>query len=554
MQQPFDYDVIIIGSGAAGLTTALQMPENIRTALFSKDSLSAGSTYWAQGGVAAVLDQVGDNIDQHVQDTLIAGAGLCNDSSVRHIVESGRESIEWLISQGVPFTPDNAIDRPFDFHLTREGGHSSRRIIHAADATGKAISDTLLDQAKSRLNIDLFDYYLAIDLITTSKLGNHPDKNEHRCVGVYMLDLNTDQIKVFRSRCTVLASGGASKTYLYTSNTDGASGDGIAMAWRAGCRVANMEFNQFHPTCLYHPNAKSFLISEAVRGEGGLLKRPDGSRFMKEYDHREELAPRDIVARAIDHEMKRLGSDCLYLDISHKPAEFIRSHFPTIYERCLSYDIDITRAPIPVVPAAHYTCGGIVVDKNGQTDTDGLFAVGECSFTGLHGANRLASNSLLECFVTAKSCAQNIRDNLQKYPEPPSLPNWDESQVTDSDENVVISHNWDELRRFMWDYVGIVRTTKRLQRAMNRVQLLQSEINEFYSNFKISNDLIELRNLAQVSELIIRCAMTRKESRGLHYTLDHPDKMEHPEDTILIPENYYSFDRKVKKTQESASA
>lgn len=538
MQQLYNYDVIIIGSGAAGLTTALQLPDDVRIAIFSKDALTAGSTYWAQGGVAAVLDQTGDNIDQHVKDTLTAGAGLCHEPAVRHIVENGSECIEWLISQGIPFTPDHAADRPFDYHLTREGGHSSRRIIHSADATGRAISDTLLQQAKLKSNIDLFDHHLAIDLITTSKLENHIHNHESRCVGAYILDLVSDQVHAFKSRCTVLASGGASKTYLYTSNTDGASGDGIAMAWRAGCRVANMEFNQFHPTCLYHPNAKSFLISEAVRGEGGLLKRADGSRFMPDYDHREELAPRDIVARAIDHEMKRLGSDCLYLDISHKPAEFIRSHFPTIYERCLSYDIDITRDPIPIVPAAHYTCGGILVDKNGQTDKKGLFAVGECSFTGLHGANRLASNSLLECFVTAKSCARTISATLHQYPQPPSLPNWDESQVTDSDENVVISHNWDELRRFMWDYVGIVRTTKRLQRAMNRVELLQSEIHEFYSNFKVSNDLIELRNLAQVSELIIRCAMARKESRGLHYTLDYPDTNPVPEDTILVPENF----------------
>ncbi|MGB0361328.1 MAG: FAD-dependent oxidoreductase, partial [Endozoicomonas sp.] len=354
--QSFDYDVIIIGSGAAGLTTALQLPSHFRIALFSKDSLNAGSTYWAQGGVAAVLDQVGDNIDQHIRDTLVAGAGLCNEASVKHIVEHGQDAIEWLIRQGVPFTPDEDLDSPYVYHLTREGGHTSRRIIHAADATGKAISETLVAQVHKRPNIDLYPHHLAIDLITTSKLG----MEEHLCAGVYMLDLNNETTKVFRSRFTVLASGGASKTYLYTSNTDGASGDGIAMAWRAGCRVANMEFNQFHPTCLYHSNAKSFLISEAVRGEGGLLKRPDGSLFMKSYDSRAELAPRDIVARAIDHEMKRLGADCLYLDISHKPAEFIRAHFPTIYERCLSFDIDITKDPIPIVPAAHYTCGGII--------------------------------------------------------------------------------------------------------------------------------------------------------------------------------------------------
>ena len=555
MQQPANYDVIIIGSGASGLTTALQLPKTTRIAIFSKKSLSSGSTYWAQGGIAAVLDQVEDSINQHIQDTLMAGAGLCHKSAVRHIIENGRNSIEWLINQGVPFTPDNDGNRSFSYHLTREGGHNSRRIIHAADATGKAISDTLLEQAKAKANIDLFDHHLAIDLITTSKFADSLEKstgsNTHRCVGAYILDLESDQIKLFRSRCTVLASGGASKAYLYTSNTDGASGDGMAMAWRVGCRVANMEFNQFHPTCLYHPKAKSFLISEAVRGEGGLLKRPDGSKFMKEYDHREELAPRDIVARAIDHEMKRQGLDCLYLDISHKSSQFIRSHFPTIYERCLSYDIDITKNPIPIVPAAHYTCGGILVDQNGQTDTEGLFAIGECSFTGLHGANRLASNSLLECFVSATSCAQVIRDTMHQYPEPPSLPAWDESQVTNSDENVIISHNWDELRRFMWDYVGIVRTTKRLQRAMNRVELLQSEIHEFYSNFKISNDLIELRNLAQVAELIIRCAMARKESRGLHYTLDFPHMDDTPKDTILVPDNFTPHRQKERETQAS---
>ncbi len=534
MQQPNNnYDVIIIGSGAAGLTTALQLPATMQIALFSKDTFSAGSTYWAQGGVAAVLDQVGDNIDQHINDTLVAGAGLCDPTAVHNIVANGRTTIEWLIEQGVPFTPDHSADRPFDYHLTKEGGHSSRRIIHAADATGRAISDTLLAKAKAKANIDLFDYHIAVDLITSHKLTGAEQNN--RCVGAYFLDLKTDQTRAFQSRCTVLACGGASKTYLYTSNTDSASGDGIAMAWRAGCRVANMEFNQFHPTCLYHPNAQSFLISEAVRGEGGLLKRPDGSRFMPEYDHRAELAPRDIVARAIDHEMKRLGADCLYLDISHKPAEFIRDHFPNIYNQCLRCDIDITRTAIPIVPSAHYTCGGVMVDTHGQTDIDGLFAVGECSFTGLHGANRLASNSLLECFVTAKHCARHIADTFAQHPSPPDLPQWDDSQVSDSDENVVISHNWDELRRFMWDYVGIVRTTKRLQRAMNRVELLQSEIHEFYSNFKISNDLIELRNLALVSELIIRCAMARKESRGLHYTLDYPNTLDRAEDTILVP-------------------
>ncbi len=536
MQHSFDYDVIIIGSGAAGLSLALQLSKNTRIAIFSKDKLQAGSTSGAQGGVAAVLDPLEDSIEKHVKDTLIAGANLSSEDTVRHIVEHGKNSIEWLINQGIPFTPEQSDSRPFPFHLTREGGHSSRRIIHAADATGKAISETLLRQVSDRQNIDLFPYHLAIDLITTSKLR----LPGHRCVGSYFLDLQTDQIRLFRSRVTVLASGGASKAYLYTSNTDGATGDGIAMAWRAGCRVSNMEFNQFHPTCLYHPNAKSFLISEAVRGEGGILLRPDGTRFMPEYDERAELAPRDIVARAIDHEMKKLGADCLYLDISHKSDDFIREHFPTIASKCLEYGIDITREPIPIVPAAHYTCGGVITGLAGETDTAGLFAIGECAHTGLHGANRLASNSLLECVVMARSCAESLNKTLHEHPTPPSVPDWDESLVTDSDENVVISHNWEELRRFMWDYVGIVRTNKRLQRAANRIQLLQTEIDEFYSNFKISNDLIELRNLTQVSELIVRCALLRKESRGLHYTLDYPDTSEHTINSILIPDNYFN--------------
>ena len=534
MMYALDYDVIIIGSGAAGLTLALQLPDSLRIAIFSKNELQAGSTYNAQGGVAAVLDHQRDSTEQHLQDTIKAGAGLCNESAVRHIVENGKNSIEWLIQQGVPFTPDHQPHRPYDFHLTQEGGHSSRRIIHAADATGKAISETLLQQLSDRPNVEIYPFHLAIDLVTTDKL-NLPGR---QCVGAYFLDLKKDRTRVFRSHTTVLASGGASKAYLYTSNSDGATGDGIAMAWRAGCRVTNLEFNQFHPTCLYHPKAKSFLISEAVRGEGGLLLRPDGSRFMPSYDERAELAPRDIVARAIDHEMKKLGSDCLYLDISHKPDNFIRTHFPTIYEKCLSFGIDITREPIPIVPAAHYTCGGIMVDKNGCTDTAGLYAIGESAYTGLHGANRLASNSLLECLVMASSCAQHIHRTEPKFTSLPTIPDWDESQVTDSDENVVIAHNWEELRRFMWDYVGIVRTTKRLQRAANRIQLLQAEINEYYSNFKISNDLIELRNLTLTSELIVRCALMRKESRGLHYTLDHPEPSSEISDTVLIPDNY----------------
>ncbi|TBU99858.1 L-aspartate oxidase [Stutzerimonas kirkiae] len=529
------YDVLVIGSGAAGLTLALNLPEHFRIAVLSKGDLANGSTYWAQGGVAAVLDE-SDTVDAHVEDTLDAGGGLCREDAVRFTVEHSRESIEWLIRQGVPFTRDTQGDEAssFEFHLTREGGHSHRRIIHAADATGAAIFNTLLECAKARANIELQQQRVAIDLITESKLGM-PGK---RCLGAYVLDRQRGEVDTYQARFVVLASGGAAKVYLYTSNSDGACGDGIAMAWRAGCRVGNLEFNQFHPTCLYHPQAKNFLITEALRGEGAQLKLPSGERFMPQFDPRAELAPRDIVARAIDHEMKRLGIDCVYLDISHKPADFITSHFPTVYERCLGYGIDITRQAIPVVPAAHYTCGGVVVDQHGHTDVPGLYAIGETSFTGLHGANRLASNSLLECVVYGRSAAQDIVRQAD-IPQPsPVLPDWDATQVTDSDEDVIIAHNWDELRRFMWDYVGIVRTDKRLARAQHRVRLLQSEIDEFYSNYKVSRDLIELRNLALVAELIIRSAMQRKESRGLHYTLDYPDSLPTAQDTILQPPIY----------------
>ncbi len=536
MNQQFQHDVLVIGSGAAGLSLALNLPSDLRIAVLSKGDLANGSTYWAQGGVAAVLDDT-DTVQSHVEDTLNAGGGLCHEDAVRFTVEHSREAIQWLIDQGVPFTRDEEAsvdDGGFEFHLTREGGHSHRRIIHAADATGAAIFTTLLEQARQRPNIKLLEQRVAVDLITERRLG----LDGERCLGAYVLNRTTGEVDTCGARFTVLATGGAAKVYLYTSNPDGACGDGIAMAWRAGCRVANLEFNQFHPTCLYHPQAKSFLITEALRGEGALLKLPNGERFMPRFDPRAELAPRDIVARAIDHEMKRLGVDCVYLDISHKPADFVKSHFPTVYERCLTFGIDITRQPIPVVPAAHYTCGGVMIDQDGRTDVPGLYAIGETSFTGLHGANRMASNSLLECFVYGRSAAADIVAQLDQVAMPQSLPCWDASQVTDSDEDVIIAHNWDELRRFMWDYVGIVRTNKRLQRAEHRVRLLLDEIDEFYSNYKVSRDLIELRNLAQVAELMIHSAMQRKESRGLHYTLDYPGLLDEARDTILQPPTF----------------
>lgn len=533
MSQVFQHDVLVIGSGAAGLSLALKLANHCSVAVLSKSTIADGSTRWAQGGIAAVLDNE-DSVESHVQDTLIAGGELCHEDAVRFTVENSKRSIDWLIQQGVPFTPSEEEDSALPYHLTREGGHSHRRIIHAADATGLAVSSTLTEQALNHPNIEIFTYKMAIDLITRRKI----DTSGHGCIGAYVLDCKTEHVDVFKAKFVVLATGGASKVYLYTSNPDGSSGDGIAMAWRSGCRVANMEFNQFHPTCLYHPQAKSFLITEALRGEGAILRLPDGSRFMPRFDERAELAPRDVVARAIDHEMKRLGSDCVYLDISHKPADFIISHFPTVYERCLEFGINITQDPIPVVPAAHYTCGGIVVNTKGQTDLPKLYAIGEASFTGLHGANRMASNSLLECLVYADSAAADILSQLDSTPVPPDAPAWDESQVTDSDEDVVISHNWDELRRFMWDYVGIVRTNKRLQRAKHRIDLLNNEIGEYYSNYKVSGDLIELRNLSLVADLIIRSALMRKESRGLHYTLDYPEMSTEPRDTILTPDQW----------------
>ncbi|GLS26582.1 L-aspartate oxidase [Marinibactrum halimedae] len=547
MTNTFYHDVLIIGSGAAGLTAALHLPEHLSIAMVSKGELKDGSTFWAQGGIAAVLDN-SDSVDMHVADTLKAGAGLCHEDAVRFTVENSKSAIEWLIDQGVSFTK-NAHDTQGnesesdknssnDYHLTKEGGHSHRRIIHSADATGRAVHSTLVERATQRDNIELHSNHVAVDLVTQADA----QYRKIRCTGAYIYDIDTDTVNLWQAKVVILATGGSSKAYLYTSNPDGASGDGIAMAWRAGCRVANMEFNQFHPTCLYHPSAKSFLITEALRGEGAHLKLPSGERFMTHFDERKELAPRDIVARAIDHEMKRLGCDCVYLDISHKSAEFIEDHFPTVKAQCAKFGIDITQEPIPVVPAAHYTCGGVMVDHNGRTDLKHLFAIGETSFTGLHGANRMASNSLLECIVYARSAADEISRIIEDIDKPHYQPEWDESRVTDSDEDVVISHNWDELRRFMWDYVGIVRTRKRLERANHRVELLQREIHDYYSNYKVGNDLIELRNLAMVAQLIIRSALERKESRGLHYSLDYPNLKTFARDTVLVPNNFAGQD------------
>jgi len=532
MHTQHQYDVLIIGSGAAGLTLALSLPGRARVAVLSKGPVQEGNTYYAQGGISAVLDR-DDSVESHVNDTMQTGAGLCDPEVVQHTVASGPHAVQWLIDLGVPFTRQESGDNG-KFHLTREGGHQHRRVIHAADATGKAVQTSLVDALRSRDNIDLFEQHIAIDLIT----GDRINQAGNRCLGAYVLDRGVGRVEVFRAKFVILATGGASKVYLYTSNPDTSTGDGIAMAWRAGCRVGNMEFNQFHPTCLYHPQAKSFLVTEAVRGEGGKLLLPDGKPFMQRFDTRCELAPRDVVARAIDHEMKRLGIDHVLLDISHKPAAFIEEHFPTVYQRCLALGIDITREAIPVVPAAHYTCGGVRTDLKGHSDVDGLYVVGESACTGLHGANRMASNSLLECLVFAAAAATDIEARLDATSMPPALPEWDESRVTDSDEEVVVSHNWDELRRFMWDYVGIVRTDKRLERARRRVELLQHEIQEYYWNFRVTNDLLELRNLVQVAELIIRSAQMRRESRGLHYTLDYPwpDSSEPPSDTILVPE------------------
>ena len=526
-----NFDVVIVGSGLGGLSVALHLPSTYKIAIICKRDLSEGASNYAQGGIAAVLD-AGDSVEQHVADTLTAGAGLCDVLSTRFIVERGREAIEWLIEQGVPFSRENG-----SYHLTREGGHSQRRIIHAADATGHAVQMTLEEKLRSSPNISIFENHCAVDLITSDKLGIKTSPAQ--CYGLYVLDMEKGRVVTFAARHTILASGGAGKVYLYTTNPDTSTGDGIAMAWRAGCRISNMEFIQFHPTCLYHPFAKSFLISEAVRGEGGILKLPGdagadaGLRFMPEHDARAELAPRDIVARAIDFEMKKRGLDYVHLDISHQPADFLKEHFPTIYARCMDFGIDITKEPIPVVPAAHYTCGGIVTDTKGRTDLHGLYAVGETACTGLHGANRLASNSLLECLVLGTAAAHDIAN--QPESSLPSLPEWDESLVTNANEEVVISHNWDELRRFMWNYVGIVRTTKRLERARRRIQLLKEEIDEYYANFIVSSNLLELRNLVDVASLIVDSALSRNESRGLHFSPDFPETLPKALPSVLTP-------------------
>ena len=527
-QRAYLHDVLVIGSGAAGLQLAIELGEaGINTAVLTKTVVEETNTFHAQGGIAVVLDDK-DSFEAHIRDTLEAGAGLCDEKVVRFVVENAPAAIKRLIDYGAKFTrgPDGR------FHLTREGGHSARRVLHAADATGREMECTLLRRVRGLEAVEIFEHHIAIDVIRERL----PSGRRGRAMGAYVLDKLRDTVDLFRAKVVVLATGGSSKVYLYTSNPDIATGDGVAMGWRAGCRVANMEFEQFHPTCLYHPEAKNFLISEAVRGEGGILKLPNGERFMPKYHPMAELAPRDIVARAIDNEMKRLGLDYVLLDISHKPADFIRAHFPNIYKRLLQYGIDMTKEPIPVVPAAHYTCGGVMVDMRARTDVENLYAIGEVTYTGLHGANRMASNSLLECLVYGDAAAKDIIAHISDIAPPPPLPPWDESQVTDSDEMVVVSHNWDEVRRFMWDYVGIVRTVKRLQRAKHRIDLLQQEIAEYYGNFRVTSDLLELRNIAVVAELMIRSALQRKESRGLHYILDYPEPREeerHP--TILTP-------------------
>jgi len=518
--------VVIVGAGLAGLTVALHLARTQKVVVLAKRNLDEGATAWAQGGIVGVLGE-DDSIESHVRDTQDAGAGLVNEDTARFIAEHSAQAIEWLVERGVPFSSDPG--GPLGLHLTREGGHAVRRIAHAADATGKAIHDALLEQVRQDPNITLRERWMAVDLITS----RHMKREEApRCYGVYVMDIDHQRVDTLPALAVVLATGGVGKVYRYTSNPDTATGDGIAMAWRAGCRVGNMEFIQFHPTCLYHPQERSFLITEALRGEGAQLKLPDGTRFMAAHDPRLELAPRDIVARAIDFEMKRHGVDYVLLDATHLGVAFLKEHFPTIHARCLKLGIDITRDPIPVVPAAHYTCGGVVTDLHGRTDLPGLYAAGETTYTGLHGANRLASNSLLECVVFGRTCAQDILERARPLVD--VLPAWDESKVENADEQVVIAHNWDELRLLMWNYVGIVRTTKRLERALHRIALLRSEIDDYYANFRVTRDLLELRNLVDCAELIVRSALMRQESRGLHYSRDFPHTLPVSFPTVLV--------------------
>jgi L-aspartate oxidase len=521
-------DVLVVGSGAAGLTAALNLAEHRKVAVIAKGALGEGATGWAQGGIAAVLEE-GDSFEAHINDTMIAGAGLNDRKVVEHVVEGAPAAIRRLIELGVPFASEGGA-----LHLTREGGHSHRRIVHVADATGAAVQQALEGAALKHPNITLIPDMVAIDLIT----GRHAShfSTSGAVHGLYAYNRTRKRVEALTARATVLATGGAGRTYLFSTAPRGATGDGIAMAWRAGCRVSNMEFMQFHPTCLYNLQVKNFLITEAVRGEGGQLEIPGtGERFMPRFDERAELAPRDIVARAIDHEIKRLGLDYVHLDISHREPDFIRAHFPNIYEKLLGLGIDITKEPIPVVPAQHYTCGGVVVDLNGCTDAPGLYAAGEVTQSGLHGANRLASNSLLECLVFGEAAAKHILGNWESLAEAPQVRAWDESRVTDSDEEVVIAQTWGEIRRFMWNYVGIVRTTKRLERAKHRIDLLRREVADYYKHFRVTPDLIELRNLVEVADLIIRSALSRHESRGLHDTLDFPKTAAAAKDTVLVP-------------------
>ena len=527
-----NYDFVVIGSGVAGLTFARKAAAMGQVAVITKRNGSESNTAYAQGGVACVTSDE-DSFDLHVRDTLVAGAGLCDEKAVRQIVTEGPERIQELIDLGVQFTERDAEDGQREIDLTKEGGHSKRRILHAADLTGKEIERALIAAVTNHPRIDLFENHMAVDLITTGKLGY---ATEDRVLGVYVLNEASGEVETFRSDRIILATGGCGKVYLYTTNPDVATGDGVAMAWRAGATISNMEFIQFHPTCLFHPEAKSFLISEAVRGEGGILLNEKGIRFMEKADPRKELAPRDIVARAIDAEMKRTGAKCVYLDISHQSGEFVTHHFPNIYETCLRFGIDITKQPIPVVPAAHYQCGGVETDINGATTLKGLFAIGEVACTGLHGANRLASNSLLEGLVLAKRAFDKAvtLDYSTTY-EDYRLPEWRSGNVQNVDELVVIYHNWDEIRRLMWDYVAIVRTDKRLQRAATRLRNLRREIQEFYWNFKLNTDLLELRNLVTVAGLIVDSALNRKESRGLNFNLDYPetDDVHWKKDTLI---------------------